>query len=214
MKAFYISLLLALPLVAQRDFLTTDEADQVRETAQDPNARLKLYVHFARQRLDLAKTMLAKEKAGRSVLIHDALDDYSHIIDAIDDVVDDALKHQADLKVGMAGVKAGETEMLTDLEKIRDSHPKDIGRYDFALKQAIDTTADSLDLANQDQSARAVAVKEKEDKEKKDLNSLTSTKEQEQKKAEDQKNADAQGTRKRKPPTLRRPGEQIPPQQP
>src|ERR1043165_3407773 len=120
MKTLLLCTLLALPLAAQRDFLTADEANQIRETAQDPNARLKLYVHFAKQRLDLVKSMLSKEKAGRSILVHDALDDFSKIIDAMDDVVDDALKRKVEVKLGLTALQNGETEMLADLEKIRD----------------------------------------------------------------------------------------------
>ena len=192
MKPLLVCALLAAPLAAQqqRDFLTVDEADQIRE-AQDPNARLALYIHFAQQRLSQVDHWLAKEKLGRSILIHDALDDYANIIDAIDSVADDALQRHVAIKTGLSAVATAESGMLTRLQAIQDSQPKDMSRYDFVLKQSIDGTNDSLDLARQDPAVRAAAVAAREAKEKKEREASMTPTEREQKKA----------------PTLLRPGE-------
>src|ERR1700683_2466463 len=84
---------------AQRDFLTNDEVEKVRE-AQEPNQRLKLYVLFARQRIDQLQRLLEKEKKGRSLAARELLEDYTNIIDALDTVSDDALERGADLNLG------------------------------------------------------------------------------------------------------------------
>jgi len=206
MKTLLWCLVLAAPLAAQRDFLTADEVDQIRE-AQEPNLRLKLYAKFAKQRVDLVHNLLGKDKAGRSIMIHDALEDYSKILDAIDDVTDEALLHKADVKLGMDAVAAAEKQMLPELQKIQNSPPKDIGRYDFALKQAIETTTDSLSGAEEDIGKRSKDVEAREAREKQEQEALTAPVDGEKKPADNQK-SDSGDTKKKKAPTLKRPGEQ------
>ncbi|HVN05990.1 MAG TPA: hypothetical protein VMT86_16325 [Bryobacteraceae bacterium] len=198
-------ILLAAPLAAQpRDFLTVAEADQIRD-AQEPNARLDLYLLFAKQRLSQVDHWLAKDKEGRSTFIHDALDDYSHIIDALDEVADDALERHLDVTEGLKKVASAESQMLLRLQKIQDSQPKDMFRYDFVLRQSIDGTNDSLDLAREDPNVRASDVAARQKKERKERNAELTPAEREEKQAA----ADKAAREKKKAPTLLRPGETI-----
>ena len=207
MKAHTIllGLALALPVAAQRDFLTADEIDQVR-LAQEPNERLKLYIHFARQRIDLLQQMFASQKPGRTALIHDTLDDYTKIIDAIDTVTDDALKRKVLVDEGVAAVAQAEKEMLPVLRKFEESGPTDIIRYKLSLTQAIETTADSLELSLEDLKTRTVGVETKAEREKKEIESVMQPKDLEERKAEEKK-AEVDQKKQRKAPTLMRKGE-------
>src|SRR5215470_13137523 len=109
------------PAFQQRDFLNADEIAQIRE-AQEPNERLKLYADFAKARVYLVKNLLSKDKPGRSGMIHDALEDYSKILDAIDNVADGAAS-KADIKPGMTIVAKTYQSLLPELKKIEASHP-------------------------------------------------------------------------------------------
>ncbi|MBI3680490.1 MAG: hypothetical protein HY235_08840 [Acidobacteria bacterium] len=199
-----LTLASTLPLAAQRDFLTADEADQVR-LAQEPNERLKLYVKFARQRIALVEQLVAKEKAGRSALIHETLSDYIKIIEAIDTVSDDALKRKLNIDQGVVSVAEAEKQFGASLERIRALKPKDISRFEDALANAIETTGASIEIAEMDLRERTHGVEAKQAKEKKDLEAMMQPKDVEQKKAEEKKAAESAG--KKKAPTLRRKGE-------
>ncbi|MFN7922140.1 MAG: hypothetical protein U0Q16_18705 [Bryobacteraceae bacterium] len=200
----------ALLAQANRDFLTADEVDQIRLTAQDPNARLLLYTTFARLRMDLIEQTAAKEKPGRSAVLHQQLEEYTKIIEAIDSVVDDALKKGKDLTEGIKSVASAEKETLEKLTAIRDAKPKDMARYEFALTTAIETTQDSLEMSQQDLAARKKDVESKAVGEKKRLEDLMTPEDAKARRAEDAKKTEAEAKSKRKAPTLRRKGETAP----
>jgi len=196
--------LAAVCLAQDRDFLTPDEVEQVRD-AQDPNDRLALYIHFATQRIDMVENYLAKEKPGRSIFIHNTLEDYSHIIEAIDTVSDDALKRHKEIDKALIAVLNAEKDFLDKLNKIQDDNPKDLERYKFVLTEAIDTTSDSRDMNLEDSNKRAGELAATEAKEKKERDAMMPSNEVKDRK----KDADAQNPeeQKKKIPSLYRPGE-------
>ena len=192
------------PARAQREFLTNDEIEKIRE-AQDPNLRLKTYLFFAKQRLDQLQQQIAKDKKGRSLAVRQLLEDYQQIIDAIDTVSDDALKRKVDVTLGVGEVATTEKTFLAQLRKIEDSHPHDLDMYEVSLKDAIETTSDSILAAGEDLEKRSATVTAKAEEEKKKIESLSTPEQLKEKKKEEAKVED--GTPKRKPPTLYRPGE-------
>lgn len=192
-------------LHAQKDFLTADEIDQVREV-QEPNARLKLYADFARMRVELVRQLVAKEKPGRSIIIHDQLDEYAKIIEAIDTVSDDAIRRKLDISEGTKVVAGAEKDMLDVLQKVQQAAPKDMERYQFVLQNAIDTTQDSYELSTQDLNSRATDVAGKDKRERKEREELSAPEQVAQEKENAKKEA-SETKKQRKVPTLRRKGE-------
>lgn len=203
-RIIWAGLLSVCLMMGQRDFLSADEIDQVR-LAQEPNERITLYLSFARLRAQQIEQSVSKNKPGHSVFIHDLLEDYTKLIEAIDTVSDDALKRKLEISESTKAIVETNRGLLAQLEKIRDAKPKDLARYQFALDQAIDTTRDSAELAAEDLAKRSTAVAARTQKEQKDR--------EENMRPEDvkvkQETVAKEVESKRKAPTLRRKGEIV-----
>lgn len=197
---------LVAPALAQKDFLTADEVDQLRVT-QEPELRLKLYVKFAQQRMDLLDQLIANQKTGRSGVIHQTLEQLTQIVEAIDVVIDDTLHKRKEL-LSIEFIAKSEREMLAKLEKYNDATASDYGRYKFALENAIDTLTDSAELAEEDLKARTRDVDQREvDLKKQRETMMTPESVEAAKKAEEKKAEDA--AKDKKKPTLLRKGETL-----
>jgi hypothetical protein len=86
-------LLLVLTLTAaakRRDPLTEAEADQLREVAMQPYERIKLMIKFTEARLVAIDQVRVDPKLalGRGKQIHDLLEDFTSLLDEINDNLD------------------------------------------------------------------------------------------------------------------------------
>ncbi len=190
---------------ADRDFLTEEEIDQVR-LIQEPNDRIQLYLKFAQTRLAQLQQLLSKERAGRSALAHDLLEDYTSIIEALDTVTDDALRKKVDLSKGMAKVIPGQKDLLTQLDALDKKELSDKSRYEFVMKDAINATEDSIEMAA-DLGIRSEEIAEK-DKKRADERKEGMTSDDQKREAAEKAKQPQNNTKKA--PTLRRPGDPPP----
>jgi len=90
-KIAFLSLLLAVSAAARkRDPLTEAEADQLREVAMEPYRRIKLMIKFTEARLVAIDQVRVDPKlaADRGKQIHDLLEDFTSLIDEINDNLD------------------------------------------------------------------------------------------------------------------------------
>lgn len=145
-----------------RDPLTPQEADQVRNTADQLDKRVPLLLSFAQARLEQFEKVRATPAAapGRSGQLYLMLRQYRAILAEYDDAVDDLAsppqpggpKYKVG-KVLTAAIKA-EQAMFTHLQQIRkNSSAADLAGYHFELQNCLDATSDSLQNAEQDRAS-------------------------------------------------------------
>lgn len=146
-----VAVVLLLPLCAiaqqqKRDPLSDLEVDKLRDAAQTPDVRLKLYIEFARTRLDHLQQAKADAKAAdREQQMQDALQDFIDIFDELDDNVDTFADRGDDLRKALKPVIEADTEFGSKLRAFKSSlasSREEFAKYDFLVGSALQAVDD------------------------------------------------------------------------
>ena len=155
--------LLAPTLAAakDRDPFTAKETDQLRDAAQMPEARTKLFLGFARARLEASEKLFTDLKLQQPGPIGEArgqLYDFVDIIDEMDDNLDAFSERGGDLRMALRAVIENEGEFQERLQKMREHCPPAVleqvnGELEDAM-EAVNDSADSSRAMLEDQGDR------------------------------------------------------------
>jgi len=132
----------------RRDPLTEVEIGQLRDAAQDPEQRLKLFVDFARARLSaMEQTRSDPKAADRTQTTHDRLQDFLDIYDELNDNLDTFVERKADLRKPLKLVIQADAEFQSRLRALKsapDARSAEASRYEFLLNTALDSVDTSV----------------------------------------------------------------------
>jgi len=142
---------LAVPAAAQRhnDPLTQPEIDQLRDTAVEPELRMKLYVQFARARLVSLEQMRSDPKVtDRPRQTHQMLEDFLSVYQELNDNLDNFAGRKDDLRKALKTVIEGDNEFQAKLRALKGdarTSKEEASEYQFILSDAIELVDSNTD---------------------------------------------------------------------
>jgi len=163
-KIVFLLLLLSVAAAAKRrDPLTEAEADQLRQVAMEPYNRIKLMIKFTEARLVSIDQVRVdpKQAADRGKQIHDLLEDFTSLMDEINDNLDQYEGRALDkdtVKQYHKGLKelieadARFDLKLNALKSASETDPvtkKEAPDFRFVLQDAMDSLKSNADMARE-----------------------------------------------------------------
>ncbi len=166
-----LSLSMATPLFAQfnRDPLNDKEVNELRETAQEPHARMKLLINFTQRRMDKINVLRADPKmaTANAPEIGQLLSDVANLLDEVDDNLSMYDRQGEDMRKSLRAVIEMDTDIRAKLKALKEnSTSAQMEQYKFAIEDADESASASVDNAHAllaDEMAKK--GKEKPDKE-------------------------------------------------
>ena len=159
-----LAILVLAPSVASargHDPLTSEEIDQLREVALEPEKRLKLLADFARLRLTaIEQARLPKKADADARSLHDLMEDFLDVYDEMDENISMYDDRQSDLRKALKPVLVADSEFHARLEGLQHNLTgQERTECDFILSSIVEaiatgTTEHKKLLAAQEASAK------------------------------------------------------------
>jgi hypothetical protein len=147
--------------------LTQAQIDELRDVAQQPEKRLPLYVKFIRERADNLDQLFADPRfqADRMPHLHGLLQDIDTLVQELDDNIDSFARDHYDLRKPLKEVIAMDRDLGTRLRAIQQKSDTPDGRkYEFVLRNAVDSVDSSLENAQKVRQEQEEAFKNQKKK--------------------------------------------------
>ncbi len=131
-----------------KDPLTDEQTEEVREVADRPVERIKLYMKFIEQRTsEIHRATMHGEKPtpdkqNPDVEIHNLLQEFTRLSDELQDNLDSYADDHSDIRKPLKELVDHSAKWPALLNE-----PKPSSQYDFARKTALDTAASINDMA-------------------------------------------------------------------
>jgi len=160
---------LSLPGYAQHHAsLTAAEVDQLRDAAQEPDDRLKLYLKFLRDRMATLEQIRTNPKiTDKPVQIHDHLQDFLDLYDELNDNIDTFVDRKDDIRKPLKAVMEADSELqqkMTAYQNQLQADKSDTKSYAFLLSSIHDELKNSADDHRQLMQEQEEAAKHRKKK--------------------------------------------------
>jgi hypothetical protein len=127
----------------EKDPLTDEQVEQVRESGDQPMERIKLYMKFIEQRTtEIHKSVSHPQPQNSAVQIHNLLQEFTRLSDELQDNLDTYTDEHDDLRKVLKDLVEHSTKWTATLNE-----PTPSQEYDFARKTSLDAAASTTELA-------------------------------------------------------------------
>ncbi len=144
--------------------LSDADTEKIRENADNPPERVKLYIKFIDERIVSIKSVLAQKRPvppDQSEQLHNLMDEFTRLVDELQDNLDGYADHHDDIRKALKDVLEADTRWQEALKL-----PPPNSSYEFVRKTALEAAASTTEASKKMLDEQTLYFKDKKDKKK------------------------------------------------